>query len=76
MRDGYADGSRDKPPINLIKYPRRLGGAMHDPEVILHPRNKVVFECPLDGLMEKIEGEKFVYIRTREVHCEGLILTV
>ena len=76
MRDGYTGGSCDEPLINLVEYLQCLGGAVYDLEVSLHPRNKVVFKCPLNSLMEKIEGEKLVYIRMWEVGCEGLALTV
>jgi hypothetical protein len=40
--------------------------------VILNPLDKVIFECPLDGLMEEVRGEKFVDICAREIHHEWL----
>jgi len=41
-------------------------------QVILDPLDKVVLECALDDLMEKVGGEKLVNIRTWELHRERL----
>ena len=49
---------------------------MRDFEVLFNPHNKVVFVRPLDGLVEKVWGEKFVYICSWEVCCKQLVLTV
>ena len=36
----------------------------------------MVFECPLDGLVEEVGGEEFVYICTWEPSSEWLVLMV
>ena len=29
----------------------------------------MVLKCPLDGLVEEVWGEKFIYVHAREVGC-------
>jgi len=41
-------------------------------EVLFNPRNEMVLECSLDGLVEEVQGEKFINIRSREVGCVRL----
>ena len=36
----------------------------------------MILKCPLDGLVEKVWSEKFIYIRLWEVGCERLTLIV
>jgi hypothetical protein len=67
MRKGQNLIGERKPPINFIEdlWPPR--GAVNDFEVHFNPRNKVVFKCSLDGLVEEVRSEKFVYIGSWEV---------
>ncbi len=37
---------------------------------LLHPHNDMVFESPLNDLMEKVECDHFVYVSFREMYCE------
>jgi hypothetical protein len=41
-------------------------------EIFFNPSNEMVFECPLDGLMEKVRSEELVDICAREIVREGL----
>jgi hypothetical protein len=45
-------------------------------EVLFNPRNEVILVCSLDCLVEKVRGEKFIYICSRKVGCEWLWSTV
>ena len=38
---------------------------MYNFQVILNPHNKVVLECPLNGLMEEVGSEEFVNVGVR-----------
>jgi hypothetical protein len=49
---------------------------VRDFEIIFNPYHKMIFERPFDDLVEKVRGEKFVYICTWEVGCERLMSTV
>jgi len=49
-----------------------LGFAMFTFKVLTHPLDKVVFEYPLDELVQQVWSDEFVNISIGEVFCERL----
>ena len=45
---------------------------MYYGQVILNPLNKVIFERSFDDLVEKVRGQEFVDVCSRELHRERL----
>ena len=71
MRKEYTN-TTNIPPVNLIKDFARLGLPMFAVKIFAHPFDKVIFEYPLDELMEDVWSDQFVNICTRKMFSERL----
>jgi len=67
--------SHKKKPLPIINVLENLVGLSFTiglEKPLLHPHNDMVFESPLNDLMKEVRCDHFIYISSREMHCEWL----
>ena len=56
--------------IDVLKNFVGLSFAVGLDKPLLHPRNDMVLESPLNDLVEKVGRDHFIYVSSREMRCE------